>query len=185
MTRTPFAELGLDDDASAEAVREARRRLAKDHHPDRGGDADRMRSINVAAAQALRVIAARSTATIASDPTPTSAAPTRPTPAAEFPWGGLSTDAPSFTVEALPVETFEAVLIVAASLGDVIDDDPPYHLEVHMSEPFSCWCGLDIVPDAGGSTVSLSVASSSDRLAPDVLAVRDAWVDGLNRLDWG
>ena len=91
MTRTPFAELGLDDDASAEAVREARRRLAKDHHPDRGGDADRMRSINVAAAQALRVIAARSTATIASDPTPTSAAPTRPTPAAEFPWGGLST----------------------------------------------------------------------------------------------
>lgn len=185
MTSTPFAELGLDDDASAEAVREARRRLAKDHHPDRGGDADRMRSINVAAAKALRVIAARSAVTVAADQTSTSAASTHPTPAAESSWGGLSTDAPSFTVEALPVETFEAVLIVAGSLGDVIDDDPPYHLEVHMIEPFSCWCGLDIVPDAGGSTVSLAVASSSQRHAPDVLAVRDAWVDGLNRLDWG
>ena len=68
-------------------------------------------------------------------------------------------DIPSFTVEALPVETFEAMLVVAGWLGEVIDDDPPYRLDVHMTDPFECWCRFDVVPDAGASTVSLTVGS--------------------------
>ena len=71
---------------------------------------------------------------------------------------GLSRDVPSFTVEALPVETFEGLLVVASWLGEVLDDDPPYRLDVHLHDPVECWCRLDVVPDAGSSTVSLTVA---------------------------
>ncbi len=53
----PFTTLGLDSGATAEAVYDARRRLAVVHHPDRGGDAQRMREINAAADAALRLIA--------------------------------------------------------------------------------------------------------------------------------
>ena len=74
-------------------------------------------------------------------------------------------DAPSFTVDALPVETFEALLVVAAWIGEVLDDDPPYVLECHLHEPAPCWCRLDLVPDAGGSTVSLTVVTAAGRRA--------------------
>jgi hypothetical protein len=38
------------------------------------------------------------------------------------------------------------------------------------------------VPDAGSSTVSLTVAAIDGAPAPDVEAVRDLWVANLNRL---
>ncbi len=91
---------------------------------------------------------------------------------------------PSFTVEALPVETFEAMLVVASWLGEVLDDDPPYRLETYLNEPFDCWCRLDVVPDAGASTVSITVAGIDGSPTPDVVAVRDAWVEQLNAVDW-
>ena len=96
----------------------------------------------------------------------------------------MATDSPSFTVEALPVETFEALVVVANWMGEVLVDDPPYVLEAHLVEPFDCWCRLDILPDAGASTVSITVATFGDDLLPDVDAVRDAWVANLNQLDW-
>jgi hypothetical protein len=91
-------------------------------------------------------------------------------------------DAPSFTIDALPAEAFEALLVVTSWMGEMLVDDPPYVLEVHLTEPGPCWCRLDLVPDAGGSTVTLTVASVGDDPAPDVEAVRDAWVVNLNRL---
>ena len=94
-------------------------------------------------------------------------------------------DHPSFTVEALPAEAFEALLVVASWLGDLVDDDPPYGLEVALTEPMGGWCRLDLVPDAGASTVSVAVAGAPGHPVPSVEAVRDAFVDGLNRLDWG
>ncbi len=100
------------------------------------------------------------------------------------PWSGLTSDTPSFTVEALPVETFEGLLIVASWLGEVLDDDPPYRLDVHLSAPTECWCRLDVVPDAGASTVSLTVAGLDGAAAPDVLVIRDLWIANLNALDW-
>jgi len=90
-------------------------------------------------------------------------------------------DDASFTVDALPVEAYEALLVVTSWIGEVLVDDPPYALEVFLEEPEPCWCRLDLVPDAGGSTVSLTVAGVEGP-APDVDAVRDVWVANLNHL---
>jgi hypothetical protein len=178
----PFATLGLSDDASADDVRVARRELAKRHHPDRGGDPASMRTVNEAADAALARIAARRP-----EPASPQRGSDRPTPApsADERLGGrVARDMPSFTVEALPVETFEGLLVVASWIGEVLDDDPPYRLEVHLREPTDCWCRLEIVPDAGASTVSLTVAGFDAAPAPDIIAVRDLWVEQLNRVDW-
>ena len=91
-------------------------------------------------------------------------------------------DVPSFTIDALPVEAFEALLVVTSWIGELLVDEPPYLLDVHLYEPGHCWCRLELVPDAGASTVSLTVASIGGVPAPDVEAVRDAWVAHLNQL---
>ena len=95
-------------------------------------------------------------------------------------------DAPSFVIEALPAEAFEALLVVASWIGEVLVDEPPYLLDVHMAPPYDCWCRLELVPDAGSSTVSLTVAGvDTADLAPpppDVELIRDVWVRELNRL---
>jgi hypothetical protein len=170
MPNDEFAVLGLGEDATAADVQAARRDLARRHHPDQGGDADLMRAVNAAADAALRSIAARSDS---------------PGTVREASWsGGVERDVPSFTVEALPVETFEALLVVCSWIGEVLDDDPPYRLEAHLFEPTECWCRLDLVPDAGASTVSLTVAGVGGVPTPDVVAVRDLWVANLNLVDW-
>lgn len=182
----PFATLGLGPDATSEEIRSARRRLAKANHPDQGGDPVAMQRINEAADAALLT----ADASVAAGATP---APAEPDPSARpsartqtsgARLSGVARDTPSFTVEALPVETFEAMLVVASWLGEVLDDDPPYRLETYLYEPFDCWCRLDVVPDAGASTVSIVVAGIDGTPTPDVLAVRDAWISNLNAVDW-
>ena len=74
--------------------------------------------------------------------------------------------------------------MVANWIGEVLVEEPPYVLEAYLVDPFECWCRLDVVPDAGASTVSIAVATFGDGLQPDVDAVRDAWVTNLNLLDW-
>jgi hypothetical protein len=195
----PFEVLGLRRDATADEVNDARRRLAVEHHPDRGGDPARMREINGAADDALRRIAAAS-ASSSRPPGSRAEPPTGAQPPAggarqgEHPGDGdarrtvdgsrVVRDVPSFVVEALPAVTFEALIVVASWLGEVLDDDPPYRLETYLAPPFDCWCRLDVVPDAGSSTVSLTVAGLDGGPAPDVIAVRDAWVAGVNAIDW-
>ena len=78
--------------------------------------------------------------------------PPRPPPPRRY--QGVQHDAPSFTIDHLPAEAFEALLVVTSWMGEVLVDDPPYVLEVHLTEPGPCWCRLDLVPDAGGSTVT-------------------------------
>ena len=165
----PLRVLGLGPDATSDDVRAARRELAKRHHPDRGGDPAAMQAVNEAADDALQRIG-----------TPAGT----PKLIDDEPGSGLSRDVPSFTVEALPVETFEGLLIVASWLGEVLDDDPPYRLEVLLHEPAECWCRLDVVPDAGSSSVSLTVAGFEGSPAPDILAIRDLWIANLNAVDW-
>ena len=80
------------------------------------------------------------------------------------------------------METFEALLVVISWIGEVLDDDPPYVLECHLFEPSPCWCRLELVPDAGGSTVSITVARTDGGEPVSAEAVRDVWVDQLNRL---
>ena len=179
----PFATLGLDRDATGDDIRAARRRLAKAHHPDQGGDPASMRAINEAADAAL--LAVELPDVVAPAPAAVPAVRhrrTRSRPPAVI--VGIARDTPSFTVEALPVETFEAMLVVASWLGEVLDDDPPYRLDTYLYEPFDCWCRLDVVPDAGASTVSLAVAGIDGAPTPDVITVRDAWVGNLNAVDW-
>jgi hypothetical protein len=184
----PFVTLGLGPDATREDVRTARRRLAKANHPDQGGDPVAMQRINEAADAALLTLeagvpVAPDPATAESEPEPSGRPNARRQPSGGH-LSGLARDMPSFTVEALPVETFEAMLVVASWLGEVLDDDPPYRLETYLYEPFDCWCRLDVVPDAGASTVSITIAGIDGAPTPDVVAVRDAWVSNLNAVDW-
>ncbi len=183
----PFAALGLAEDAGEDAILAARRRLAKRAHPDAGGSVEEMQLVNEAAQLALdRIRATRngSGRRKPGRPPSTSSRSGPPPPRHEPAPPGTRRDHPSFTIEVLPVEAFEGLLVVAAWLGSVIHDDPPYVLEVAMTDPARGWCRLDIVPDAGASTVSLAVAPEPGYGVPDVIAVRDAWIDGLNRLDW-
>ena len=195
MSDDPFRVLGLRRGASADEVRAARRALARRHHPDAGGDPATMREVNVAAAEALRRVAGARAPGAADAPPPSPPPPAtgRPTGGAREPsepgghrveWTGVTSDVPSFTVEALPAATHEALLLAAAELGEVEDDEPPYLLRALLADPVACWCQLDVVPDAGASTVSVTIAPVEGRRAPTIVDVRDAWIAVLNALDW-
>jgi len=178
----PFVVLGLGRGATADDVRAARRELARRHHPDAGGDAAVMQSVNAAAGHALRLLADGAVGDDGASTSPSDAP--APTDDAGADWVPEQRDVPSFTVEALPVETFEALLVACAELGDVEDDDPPYELRTRLAPPLACWCQLDVVPDAGSSTVSVSIAPLDDAPIPMIVDVRNAWITALNGLDW-
>ena len=181
----PFAVLGLPPGSTVADVENARRTLAKASHPDVGGSVRQMQVINAAADEAVRLAARRESSPVGQPPP--SPAPTPPAPSSgsapgpAFHW---RVDHPSFTIEALPTESFEALLVVASWLGETIDDDPPYRLDVELAEPVPCWCRLELLPDAGATTVGLTVGSERGVTAADVDAVRDAWIAALNALDW-
>ena len=173
----PFAVLGVDAETDLEGLRAARNRLAKQLHPDRqGGDTEAMRRVNEAFVAAAARLAARGALGLDEPP------PQPPQPPVPRPGGRVAHDVASFTIEALPAEAFEALLIVATWLGEVVVDEPPYQLDVVLGDPFECWCRLDLVPDAGASTVAVTLASLDGRPVPDLDAVRDAWVASLNAL---
>ena len=182
----PFVLLGIDRSATLDEARVARRRLAFHTHPDRGGDADEMRAINdayLAVEAHLTGHVAEPTLSAATAPTAQSAeqtAPTTPTTTSATTTERAQHDAPSFVISALPAESFEALLVVTSWIGEVLVDDPPYLLEVHLYEPSECWCRLELVPDAGACTVSLTVVSVGDKPAPLLDDVRDMWVRHLN-----
>jgi hypothetical protein len=194
----PFAVFGLTPDATESELRAARRRLAMSLHPDRAGGSDAataaMQRLNEAFERALvRLGRTGEPAAGAGAPAPSGSAASAGrsgrgagsadvAPPVPRPGGRLAHDVASFTIEALPAEAFEALLIVASWLGDPIDDDPPYRLDVVLGEPFGCWCRLELVPDAGARTVALTRASLDGRPVPDLDAVRDAWVRELNTL---
>ena len=184
----PFAVLGIAPTATLDEVRAARRRLALDRHPDRGGDPAAMRELNVAFDAAVKAIlqppASRPSAI--HENTPPAPRPSHPPRQEPLPPRQarrlVEHDMPSFTIDVLPVEAFEALLVVASWIGEVLVDDPPYLLDVHLTDPAPCWCRLELLPEAGGTTVNLTVASVGQSLAPSVEAVRDVWIDQLNAL---
>jgi hypothetical protein len=181
--------LGLPPTATAADIDEARRRLARSLHPDVGGSVAAMQVVNAAADEALR--RARTPGPIdrpgsprSTPPSPTPRSPTPPSSTSGQPPGRAWVDHPSFTIEALPAEAFEALLVVASWLGEAIDDDPPYAIDVVLDPPIAGWCRLSLVPDAGASTVSIALAPVDGHPVPVLEDVRDAWIDALNRLDW-
>jgi hypothetical protein len=172
--------LGVGDDADADAVRAARRRMAKQRHPDvDGGDTETMRRLNQAADVVLHELGEVAAAPDATPqpPEPSVSGRRRPQSA-----GRVDHDVASFVIEALPAVAFEALLVVTAWIGEVVVNEPPYQLDVLVLDPLRCWCRLDLVPDAGASTVSLTIAALADEPMPDIDDVRDLWVESLNRL---
>lgn len=176
--------LGLDEHADEDAVRAARRRLAKGIHPDvRGGDAEAMRQLNEAADIVLEELAGSPARE--SDVRQRgfrSRWQSRPASGVrQHASGGVDHDVSSFVIEALPVEAFGALLVVTTWIGEVVVDEPPYQLDVLLVDPLRCWCRLDLVPDAGASMVSVTIAAFPDESLPDIDDVRDLWVSSLNR----
>lgn len=161
--REAFARLGLSMDATLDEVRRAWKAEARRLHPDAGGDEVAMQALNAAYDLCRHHVAQRQAA---------------PAEEPEVVWR----DVPSFVVEALPVVTFEALLIATSWLGEVLVDEPPYLLEVHLEDPSPCWCRVELVPDAGATTVSLTIAGIEGGESPDALAVRDRWISVLNAL---
>lgn len=176
--RDPFAVLGLPTTASLADVRAARRRLALELHPDHGGDEIRMREVNQAFDAAVKLLLHPPA------PPPPAPAPSPPRPQRRVRRTGrmIEQDAPSFTIDVLPVEAFEALLVVATWVGQVLVDEPPYLLDVHLYEPWDCWCRLELAPEAGATAVSITVAGYDGLAPPPVDDVRDLWVAELNRL---
>ena len=183
MSIDPYQILGVSPDASMAELAAARRRVAQHVHPDHGGDGSEMLAVNAAYDEAVRRL--RDCAPEPPPPSPPTAPhPTEPRRAARDrrTVRGVHYDSPSFTIDVLPVDAFEALLVVTSWIGEVLVDDPPYLLEVVLQDPSPCWCRLDLVPDAGATTVSLTVAAFDAEAAPDVEVVRDVWVASLNAL---
>lgn len=174
----PYELLGVSRDDDAATLAAARRRKAFEVHPDRGGSDEAMQAVNEAYRQVLRNLVAPS-----AEPPAPEAEPPQPRPRRQRSQGfqRVVRDESSFTIDALPAEAFEALLVVTAWMGELLADDPPYVLEAFLLDPEPCWCRLDLVPDAGSSTVSITLAGVEGP-APDIDAVRDEWVANLNRL---
>ena len=190
-TSNCFEILGLDaEQADVDDVVRARRRLAAQFHPDRGGDPARMVEVNAATDRALRHIALRAHGGSGTEQS-SAPSPVRQDHASEREHSREGehpqvVDRPSFTVDVLPVDAFEGLLLVIAELGEIVDEDPPYVLETLIrdrGDGHGTWCRLELVPDAGSTTVSLFVESDGPGGA-SVTEIRDAWIEGLNRLDW-
>jgi hypothetical protein len=161
----PWVVLGLDPGSSIADARAARRRLAKELHPDlHGGGRDaEMSLVN----QALAQIEA-----------------TWEPPAAVAPSPGADVDNDeSFSIECLPAEAFEALFLAAYGLGDILVADEPYLLELYLWEPAPCFCRLSLVPEAGGSLVTVDISPAADGLkVPEQGAVIDVLIAELKAL---
>lgn len=160
--------LGLDASATIADVLAARRDLARSVHPDVGGRTDDMVRIN----RAVDVL-------ISHIEKPIHEAAMSPSSVSSTDTHGARRwmiDRPSFVIDVLPVDAFEWLLLAARVLGEVVDDDPPYALEVLLDSRVDRWCRLEVVPDAGSSTVSIV----AENVEPEELVA--LWVDTINEL---
>lgn len=196
--RAQYELLGLSPLADDAEIHAARRRVAFEVHPDRGGTTQAMAAVNSAFAAIMK--ARRSPDNdreLADSGTIDTENPGHRLPNSVFNAPSRSrvwsSDTPSFSINVLPVEAFEYLLLAAQELGDIADSDPPYLLEVAMHVPATrehqqiatnLWCRLEVVPDAGSSTINLICEVSRD-LGLDAEWCRDQWIEVVNALDSG
>jgi molecular chaperone DnaJ len=173
-----YRVLGVAPGAPWGEVRAAHRRLAKELHPDvTGGDHRRMSEVNLAFAALL---AARPHVDAAPEPEPDVTA--EPVPAGAS-GAGTADDPVTFAVDVLPVEAFEALLIVTSFLGDPWVIDEPYELTALLDPPLACRCHLTLVPEAGGTIVTVEVVPTSRRSRPPTpYQVAEALITELSAL---
>ena len=180
---SPFELLGLPESADRSAVLAARRRLAKSVHPDHGGDPSRMQRVNDATTAALDAIERRAMPSLPGReerPSPTPAPAGRPSGAPRPASGRVVDDIPSFVVEALPVVAFDVLETVAPLLGTIADSEPPYLLDVELEGPLRCLCRLELLPEAGSTSVGMVLVGLDGGPPPETDVVRDAWIAAIN-----
>jgi len=180
---SPFERLGLSESADRRAVLAARRRLAKSVHPDHGGDVSRMQRINDATTAALDAIERRAEPSPRgreARPTPPPAPAGRPSMAPRPAGSRVVDDIPSFVVEALPAVAFDVLETVAPLLGTVADSEPPYLLDVELEGALRCLCRLELLPEAGSTSVGMVLVGLDGGHPPETDAVRDAWIAAIN-----
>lgn len=176
----PFAVLGVSEDASPAEIAIARRRLALATHPDHGGDVGGMQALNAAYEEAIRRQRAVREHGVESPSPSRSSEPSKSSPRRSA--QRVQQDSPSFVVDVAPELAHEALLIVAAGIGEVVTANEPYMIECLLDEPIRCWCRLDIVAEGNSSSISVIVERYDEVLAPDIDEVRDEWVRNLNEL---
>lgn len=172
MRRDPFEILGIPATTDEASIRRAWRLTARRVHPDAGGSEEGMRALNDALASALRWAGNR-----------------RREHVVGVSRGRIHRDVSSFTIDVLPVDSYAALEVVAAEMGSLITDDPPYMIEfsLHQSildEGGNAWCRCDLVPEAGATTVHITVGSDGASIVPSIEAVRNLLVASLNGIDW-
>ena len=165
--------LSVERGASADEIRRAWRERARTVHPDVGGTDAAMQELNEALHSALAYIDVVSIATVSSSPLLVR----------------RERDVSSFTVDVLPAECFEALLIVAGISGAISHEEPPYQLEFSLHDSdvtgaLNGWCRCDLVPEAGATTVSLLVGTETSAEGISVEEVRDYLVANLNAIEW-
>ena len=167
MPENPIAEFyklfGLTQTASIDEIIQARRFLALEFHPDRGGSDEHMALVNLAFDEIMNWLRQQQ-----SQPVQV-LIPKGPS--------AIDVDRPSFVINALPVIAFELLLLAGRIIGDVALDDPPYLLEVQIEDPVLTWCRLEVLPESGSSSVSLMVDGQTN-----ALSVRDLWIRTINEI---
>jgi hypothetical protein len=172
-SRDPFLVLSVERGASADEIRRAWREQARTAHPDVGGSDAAMQELNEALHSALAYVDVVSIVTLANSPVLVR----------------RERDVSSFTVDVLPAECFEALLIVAGISGTISHEEPPYQLEFSLHDSdvtgaLNGWCRCDLVPEAGATTVSLLVGTETSAEEISVEEVRDYLVANLNAIEW-
>ena len=169
--------LGVTRSSTVSEIVAARRVLAREFHPDRGGDPQHMALINLAFDAIIASLGEESDEQTTSTTTTQGSQVDIATSDSVSKFSRFSVDRPSFTINALPVVAYEVLLLAARVLGDISSDEPPYLLEVQLEDPPMTWCRLEIVPDAGSSTISFVIDKEID-----AQLIRDLWVTTINEI---
>jgi hypothetical protein len=162
--------LGLDAGSPWAEVRARWITLVKQLHPDHHHDpaaAYRLAEINAAYASLLH-------AAPAGDDDIAGGPDIAGRPDAGGPDAGVSTAV--FTVGEFRPVVFEALILAAADVGDVTDADEPFSLDLFVEGPPTGFCHLELVPEAGGSRVTV------DSEHVDAGAVSAVLRDALGRM---
>jgi hypothetical protein len=183
----PFGLLGVARGASLAELRAARRRLAKELHPDLGEGRTHaaMAEVNAAFEEALTTAAEPQGHTAAEPQGHTAAEPQGHT-AAEPPVNATTAEPSSdavFSVDVLPVEACEMLIVVCRILGEVLAVEEPYGIEAYLEVPEPCFCALSLVPEAGGTIVTVEAEAADPAQLPSgwaaTIRARDAVIEEL------
>jgi hypothetical protein len=173
----PYAALGLPPTATLEEAKAAYRRLAMQHHPDRGGDAEAFKRVKEAwewiEAGKPVVRPAAPPAAAQARPAPRPARPRRPLPRVD-----QHRDGTRFVVVEVPLSAALSGCTVSFVMGGAILDwsVPPGHpLERPTPQRFSL--SDDVAPRPGDLVtveITLRLAPGPYRLAPESALFADA-----------